>query len=521
VDDNSLTYRENDTRPVATFDADDPDDDDLSWEIGGPDRKSFDISNDSVLSFKTSPDFENPADRNGDNEYQITITVEDDGSPSRDDSEDVTILVTNRNELSDISGDAELTVQEGQTGLLAQYQVEDPEGDEITWSLTGADAANFQIDQAGNLSLQNALDFEVSSAAGSNVHSVTVTAADDGTPQMSSQLSVAVAVSNVNESPVSSNLPGIALTVGDDATTLNLADYFTDPDGDDLTFAVSVTPDSDIATATVDGASLSISAVGAGSASVEVSGTDGGGLSATASANVTVVAPEPVRSIDPTSDYDAIVRPITTGFSDLVYQFVHVAVKVPDTTSDLQQEVGPDTDITRGPIPSISPRLLPPPAPAPTVAAPKPIIPTPTAKPVPISTSESRPTPAPEATQAASRAPSTPAAQQPTEAPVVKAPVSPIQTATPSPEPAPTPESDDDSRSWLPLWLIALLIMLGLLLLTSMPLWVVNLLIISGLVALALALASVALWLAILVAVAALVILAGFGLLYGIATRGW
>ena len=113
-----------------------------------------------------------------------------------------------------------------------------------------------------------------------------------------------------------------------------------------------------------------------------------------------------------------------------------------------------------------------------------------------------------------------PAAQQPTEAPVVKAPVAPIQTATPAPEPAPTTESDD-SRSWLPLWLIALLIMLGLLLLASMPLWVVNLLIISGLVALALALASVALWLAILVAVAALIILAGIGLLYGIATRGW
>ena len=520
VDDISLTYRENDTSPVATFNADDPDDDDLSWEIGGPDRKSFDISDGGVLSFKTSPDFENPADRNGDNEYQITITVEDDGSPSQDDSEDVTILVTNQNELSDISGDAELSVQEGQTGLLAQYRVEDPEDDEITWSLTGADAANFQIDHAGNLSLQNALDFEVSSVAGSNVHSVTVTAADDGRPQMSSQLSVAVTVSNVNEAPESSNLPGIELTVGDDTETLNLADYFTDPDGDDLAFAVSGAPDSDVATATVDGASLSISAVGAGSASFEVSGTDGGGLSATATANVTVVAPEPVRNIDPTSDYDAIVRPIATGFSDLVYQFVHVTVEVPDTTPDLQQEVSHAADIPRGPIPSISPRLLPPPVPAPTVAAPKPIIPTPTARPVPIRASESRPTPAPEATQAASRAPSTPTAQQPTEAPVVKAPIAPVQTATPATESAPTPESDD-SRSWLPLWLIALLIMLGLLMLASMPLWVVNLLIIGGLVALTLALASVALWLAILVAVAALIILAGIGLLYGIATRGW
>ena len=65
VDDNQLTYMENGTRPVATFDADDPDNDDLSWQVEGPDRKSFEISDEGVLSFKTSPDFENPADRNG------------------------------------------------------------------------------------------------------------------------------------------------------------------------------------------------------------------------------------------------------------------------------------------------------------------------------------------------------------------------------------------------------------------------------------------------------------------------
>ena len=522
VDDNQLTYRENGTGPVATFDASDPDNDDLSWQVEGPDRKSFDISDEGVLSFKTSPDFENPADSNGDNEYRISITVEDDASPSLDDSESVSILVTNQNELSEISGDAQLSVQEGQTGLLAQYTVEDPEDDEIAWSLTGADAANFQIDQEGNLSLQSALDYEVSSASGTNVHSVTVNAADDGRPQMSSELNVAVTVFDVNEAPQSSNLPDIKLTIGDDPVTLNLDDYFSDPDGDDLTFALISAPDSNAITATVVGSGLQISAAGSGSFVVGVSGTDPGGLSATASANVTVTVPENVRSIDPNSDYDAIVRPIITGFSDLVYQFVHVSPEVPETTPEMQQEVSPTTDTTQGPIPSISPRLLPPPSPAPTVPAPKPVIPTPTAKPVPISASESRPTPAPEPTQAASRAPSTPALQQPTPEPAVKSPVAPEVTATPTPElaPAPAPESDD-SGSVLPLWLIAILIMLGLLLLASMPLWVVYLLIIGGLVALALALASVALWLIIPAAVGALLVLAAIGLVYGIATRGW
>ena len=475
-----------------------------------------------MLSFKTSPDFENPADRNGDNEYRISITVEDDASPSLDDSEAVSVVVTNQNELSDISGDAEISVQEGQTGLLAQYTVEDPEDDEITWSLTGADAENFQIDQEGNLLLQSALDYEVSSASGTNVHSVTVHAADDGRPQMSSELNVAVTVFDVNEAPQSSNLPDIKLTIGDDPVTLNLDDYFSDPDGDDLTFALVSAPDTNVITATVVGSGLQISAAGSGSFMVGVSGTDPGGLSATASANVTVAVPENMRSIDPNSDYDAIVMPIITGFSDLVHQFVHVTAEVPETTPELQQEVSPTTDTTQGPIPSISPRLLPPQVPAPTIAAPKPVIPTPTAKPVPISASESRPTPAPEPTQAASRAPSTPAVQQPTAEPAVKAPASPEVTATPVPEQAsaPAPESDD-SESILPLWLIAILIMLGLLLLASMPLWVVYLLIIGGLVAPTLAPASVALWLIIPAAVLALIVLAAIGLIYGIATRGW
>ena len=461
-------------------------------------------------------------DLHGDNEYRISITVEDDASPSLEDSEAVSVTVTNQNELSDISGNAELSVQEEQTGLLAQYTVEDPEDDEITWSLTGADAANFQIDQEGNLSLQSALDYEVSSATGTNVHSVTVNAADDGKPQMSSELNVAVTVSNVNEAPQSSNLPDIKLNIGDDPVTLNLDDYFSDPDGDDLTFDLVSAPDSNAISATVVGSGLQVSAAGSGSFMVEVSGTDPGGLSATASANVTVTVPETVRSIDPSTDYDAIVRPIATGFSDLVYQFVHVTVEVPETTPELQQEVDPTTNTTQGPIPSISPRLMPPPVPAPTIAAPKPVIPTPTAKPAPISASESRSTPAPEPTQAASRAPSTPTIQQPTAEPAVKAPVSPEVTATPVPEqaPAPAPESDD-SEGMLPLWLIAILIMLGLLLLASMPLWVVYLLLIGGLVTLALALASVALWLVIPAAVAALIVLAAIGLIYGIATRGW
>ena len=66
---------------------------------------------------------------------------------------------------------------------IGQYQIEDPENGTITWSLSGPDADTFQIDEQGNLSPVVALDFESpASSDDSNVHTLTVTATDDGSP---------------------------------------------------------------------------------------------------------------------------------------------------------------------------------------------------------------------------------------------------------------------------------------------------------------------------------------------------
>ena len=521
VDDDSLRYRENGTKSVATFSADDPDDDDLSWHVGGLDSKAFKISDDGVLSFKTSPDFENPADRDGDNRYEIRVKVADDGSPSRSDSQDVRIRVTNQNELNAISGDTEFTVPEGETGHLAQFEVEDPENDDIAWSLGGHDAGAFLIDEEGNLSLESAFDFETpSSAAASNVHSLTITAIDDGSPQVTSELQVAVTVSNVNEAPTSTEVPAIQLTLGDNPATVPLGDFFIDPDGDSLTYSIDGLTDPTVASGTFEGDKLSISPVGVGSLSFELSGNDAGGLSASTTVNVTVVAPPIVRTLDPDRDYDEIIRPIVTRYSDPPYALVLKPILDPAASSALEETPSTTEGLTRKPITAVSLRRMPASTPAPTVMAPAPVAPTPTAAPTPIRTSISRPTPSAQPTQHAPQASSSPATRQPTVVPVEKAPVSPRTTATPAPEPT-TTAAEDDSRNRLPLWLIILLILAGLLALASMPLWIVNLLIIAGLVALALALASVPLWLIILLAVAFLIVLALVGLVYGIITRGW
>ena len=114
------------------------------------------------------------------------------------------MTVTNVNEVGPVMGPTDITVEENSSGQIGQYTAEDPERNAITWSLSGPDAAFFQIDQDGNLALLKELDFEVKSSADmSDVYKVTVVATDDGRPAASSDLDVVVNVSDLEEAPKS------------------------------------------------------------------------------------------------------------------------------------------------------------------------------------------------------------------------------------------------------------------------------------------------------------------------------
>ena len=81
---------------------------------------------------------------------------------------------------------------------------------------------------------------------------------------------------------------------------VNLAGYFTDPDGDALTYGAT-SSDVTIASVTVSGSVLTIAGVAAGAVAVTVTATDGGALSAQQSFAVTVPnrAPEVTDTIPP------------------------------------------------------------------------------------------------------------------------------------------------------------------------------------------------------------------------------
>ncbi len=108
------------------------------------------------------------------------------------------------------------------TTLVATYTATDVESDDndITWSLTGTDAASFTLNrESGVLTFNTVPDYETKST-----YEITVTATDNGVPSASSELAVTVTITNVDEAGMVT-ITGVA-QVGQELTA-----EVTDPDG--------------------------------------------------------------------------------------------------------------------------------------------------------------------------------------------------------------------------------------------------------------------------------------------------
>lgn len=77
-----------------------------------------------------------------------------------------------------------------------------------------------------------------------------------------------------------------------DTVRLDVSPYFTDPDGDVLSYEAS-SSDQAVAAVSVSGSEMTIGAVSRGSATIEVTATDPAGFSATLSGHIAVVVPAP------------------------------------------------------------------------------------------------------------------------------------------------------------------------------------------------------------------------------------
>ena len=120
-----------------------------------------------------------------------------------------------------ISGPSSASMDEGDTGSLADYTTSDGDGDDVTLTLTDADRGPFSLSSSGALRVTSALDYESDDTS----YTVTLTATDDGTPSKSSTKQVAVTVTNVEEAGTV-RLTSSSPQVGDRLTA-----SLSDPDG--------------------------------------------------------------------------------------------------------------------------------------------------------------------------------------------------------------------------------------------------------------------------------------------------
>lgn len=143
----------------------------------------------------------------------------------------------------------------------------DPDGDDLSYS---AESSNSAV-AAVAISQGSAVVTGVSPGDAT----MTVTAFDgDG---LSAQQSFPVHVRNRAPIPTGS-MDDVELLAGE-SIEINVAGYFDDPDGEQLTFSAQ-TSDEDIATVTVSGATITVVGTGDGIAEMTVTAIDAGGLSA-------------------------------------------------------------------------------------------------------------------------------------------------------------------------------------------------------------------------------------------------
>lgn len=133
----------------------------LTYSLGGTDAAAFAINaTTGAVTFRASPDFEAKSS------YTFTVTASDAATGGLSATQTVTLAVTNVNEAPVFTTTTttfaiDENVAAGTAiGAANTFVATDPEGGAVTYTITGAQAANFAISSAGVVTITQSPDFE-------------------------------------------------------------------------------------------------------------------------------------------------------------------------------------------------------------------------------------------------------------------------------------------------------------------------------------------------------------------------
>ena len=162
-----------------------------------------------LLSFADAPDYENSADADGDNSYEVSITATDPSGATDtlmvtvvvEDVDDKPTISFTGEEMCEKGGTVKCTYAENGTDPVATFSVADDEDDPTTWTLkedSDTDYKKFDISADGVLTFASSPNFD---SAGDddkdNVYKVTVVA--DGGDRADGEKTVEVTVTDIDE----------------------------------------------------------------------------------------------------------------------------------------------------------------------------------------------------------------------------------------------------------------------------------------------------------------------------------
>ena len=226
---------------VVTLKAEDPDNgDSLLWSIeGGADQGEFSLDiQTGTLTFNSSKNFEAPDDSDGNGTYELRVSVND-GTFNIE--ADILVSLRNIAEAPVITTVGPLNVDENETTVATLSADDEDTGEVLTWSITGGDDnSHFSLTDAGELTFNDAKDFEsLDDTDTDGAYEISVEV-NDGTLTTSANLQVQL--QGVNEFvPVISTLGPFG--VAEDQTEVATLTATHDDDGETLTWSITGGPD--------------------------------------------------------------------------------------------------------------------------------------------------------------------------------------------------------------------------------------------------------------------------------------